>query len=91
MNRRTALTLSMLLGGLVPQSLWAQSSGRKAPKTRDKTFAPVSSRTDDPDDAGARRRSRPARSRRSRAFSGGGTRLPGIPRPPPARPIRKRR
>ena len=54
MNRRTALMLSMLLGGLVPQSLWAQSGGRKVPKTRDKTSAPVSSRTDDPDDAGGR-------------------------------------
>ena len=53
MNRRTALMLSMLLGGLVPRSLWAQSGGRRSSKTRDKTLAPVSSRTDDPDDAAA--------------------------------------
>jgi len=53
MNRRTALMLSMLLGGLVPRSLWAQSGGRKSSKTRDKTLAPVSSRTDDQDDATA--------------------------------------
>jgi hypothetical protein len=49
MNRRTALMLSML-GGLVPQSLLAQSAARKSSKSRDKTFAPVSSRTDEPDD-----------------------------------------
>jgi hypothetical protein len=50
MNRRTALLLSML-GGLAPQSLYAQSAGRKSSKTRDKTFAPQSSRDDQPDDA----------------------------------------
>jgi hypothetical protein len=53
MNRRTALMLSMLLGGVLPHTLWAQGAGRKTSKTRDKTFAPVSSRTDDPDDATA--------------------------------------
>jgi len=53
MNRRTALMLSMLLGGLVPRSLWAQSGARKSSKTRDKTLAPVSSRTDDPDNSAA--------------------------------------
>jgi hypothetical protein len=49
MNRRTALILSML-GGLVPQSLLAQTPGRKSSKTRDKSFAPVSSRSEEPDD-----------------------------------------
>jgi len=53
MNRRTALMLSMLLGGLVPRTLWAQSGGRRSSKTRDKTLAPVSSRNDEPDDAAA--------------------------------------
>ena len=48
MNRRTALMLSML-GGLVPQSLWAQTAGRKSSKTRDKAFTPVS-RDDERDD-----------------------------------------
>jgi len=43
----------MLLGGLVPGSLWAQSGARRSSKTRDKTLAPVSSRTDDSDDAAA--------------------------------------
>jgi hypothetical protein len=52
MNRRTAMMLSML-GCLVPQGLWAQSAGRKSSKTRDKTFAPVSSRDDPPDDSAA--------------------------------------
>ena len=52
MNRRTAMMLSML-GGLVPQGLWAQSAGRKSSKTRDKAFAPVSSRDDPPDDSAA--------------------------------------
>ena len=51
MNRRTALMLSML-GGLVPQSLWAQTGGRKSSKTRDKAFAPVS-RDDERDDQAA--------------------------------------
>jgi hypothetical protein len=51
MNRRTALMLSML-GGLVPQSLWAQTAGRKSTKTRDKSFTPVS-RDDDRDDGPA--------------------------------------
>ena len=50
MNRRTALMVSMFLGGLVPQSLWAQTRGRKPSKTRDKTFAPVSTRDDQPND-----------------------------------------
>ncbi len=49
MNRRTALILSML-GGLVPQSLLAQTQARKSSKTRDKSFAPVSARSDEPDD-----------------------------------------
>jgi hypothetical protein len=52
MNRRTAMMFSML-GCLVPQRLWAQSAGRKPSKTRDKTFAPVSSRDDPPDDSAA--------------------------------------
>ena len=50
MNRRTALMLSMLLGGLIPRGLWAQTAGRKSSKTRDKALQPVS-RSDDPDDA----------------------------------------
>ena len=49
MNRRTALMVSML-GGLLPQSLWAQQTrGRKSSSTRDKSFTPVS-RDDDRDD-----------------------------------------
>jgi hypothetical protein len=52
MNRRTAIMVSML-GCLVPQGLWAQSAGRKSSKTRDKSFAPVSSRDDPPDDSAA--------------------------------------
>jgi hypothetical protein len=52
MNRRTALMLSML-GGLVPQTLLAQSAGRKSSKSRDKSFAPVSARSDEPDDTPA--------------------------------------
>jgi hypothetical protein len=52
MNRRTALMLSML-GCLVPQALRAQSAGRKSSKTRDKTFAPVSSRDDQADEPAA--------------------------------------
>jgi hypothetical protein len=50
MNRRTALMLSMFLGGLIPQGLWAQTAGRKSSKTRDKALQPVS-RSDDPDNA----------------------------------------
>jgi hypothetical protein len=49
MNRRTALTLSMFLGGLLPRGLWAQSAMRKSPKTRDKSLQPVA-RGDDPED-----------------------------------------
>jgi hypothetical protein len=53
MNRRTALMLSML-GGLIPQSLYAQTAARKSSKTRDKTFSPQASRDDQADDpAGA--------------------------------------
>jgi hypothetical protein len=48
MNRRTALMLS-ILGGFIPQSLRAQTAGRKSSKTRDKAFAPVS-RDEDRDD-----------------------------------------
>ncbi len=48
MNRRSALMLSML-AGLVPQTLWAQTAGRKTTKTRDKAFTPVS-RDDEHDD-----------------------------------------
>ena len=44
MNRRTALLVSMLFAGLVPRGLWAQTGGRKPSKTRDKSFAPVSTR-----------------------------------------------
>jgi hypothetical protein len=52
MNRRTALMLSMFLGGLLPRGLWAQSAGRKSAKTRDKALQPTS-RSDDPDDPAA--------------------------------------
>jgi hypothetical protein len=50
MNRRTALMLSMFLGGLIPRGLRAQTASRKSSKTRDKALLPVS-RSDDPDDA----------------------------------------
>jgi hypothetical protein len=50
MNRRTALMLSMFLGGLIPRGLWAQTAARKSSKTHDKALQPVS-RSDDPDDA----------------------------------------
>jgi hypothetical protein len=52
MNRRTALLVSMMLAGLLPGSLWAQSGGRKTSKTRDKTFAPVAARDDQANDPG---------------------------------------
>jgi hypothetical protein len=52
MNRRTALMLSMFLGGLSPRGLWAQTAGRKSVKTRDKALQPAS-RTDDPEDPAA--------------------------------------
>jgi hypothetical protein len=50
MNRRTALLLSMFLGGLIPKGLWAQTAARKSSKTRDKALQPAS-RSNDPDDA----------------------------------------
>jgi hypothetical protein len=55
MNLRTAITLSMLLGGLFPSTLWAQTGGtRKSSNTREKTLAPVSaSRADDPENTPA--------------------------------------
>ncbi len=40
MNRRTALMLSMLWGGLVPAKLWAQSQKRRSSNTREKTLEP---------------------------------------------------
>ena len=88
MNRRTALMLSMFLGGLIPRGLWAQTAGRKSSKTRDKALQPVS-RSDDPDDAAGHRERRAARSVRPRA------RLSvaqisdhrATPRSPAARPI----
>ncbi len=49
MNRRTALLLSMLWGGLVPASLWAQSQKRRSSSTREKTLEPSSPSRDDPD------------------------------------------
>jgi len=42
--------VSMLLAGLVPRGLWAQTGARKPSKTRDKTFAPVSTRDDQAND-----------------------------------------
>jgi hypothetical protein len=62
MNRRTALLLSMLgAGALLPQTLWAQTAGRKSSsKTRDKTFAPVSAREDEPVDKEASAEEAPA-------------------------------
>src|SRR6516165_2514611 len=53
MNRRTALLLSILLGGLVPESLHAQSGGRRSAKTRDRSLEPASSFRDDSDAAAA--------------------------------------
>jgi hypothetical protein len=50
MNRRTALMLSMLLGGLVPSRLWAQSQKRKTAVSRERTFQPSSASRDDPRD-----------------------------------------
>ncbi len=50
MNRRTALMLSILGGGLLPARLWAQQSGsRKGSKTGDKKLQPVTSREDEPE------------------------------------------
>jgi hypothetical protein len=51
MNRRTALTLPLLWGGLVPAQLWAQSQKKRSSNTREKTLEPSSSR-DDPDASG---------------------------------------
>ncbi len=49
MNRRTALLLPLLWGGLLPANLWAQQSQRRrSSNTREKTLEPSSSR-DDPD------------------------------------------
>ncbi len=50
MNRRTALMLSMFLGGLIPRGLWAQTV--RKPAKRDKVLQPAS-RTDEPDDPAA--------------------------------------
>ena len=50
MNRRTALMLSMFLGGLVPRNLWAQQTRtRRASTPRDKALEPAAPRGDDPD------------------------------------------
>ncbi len=50
MNRRTALMLSMFLGGLVPGTLWAQQSrSKRASSSRDRTLEPASKVGDDPD------------------------------------------
>ncbi|HKI18093.1 MAG TPA: hypothetical protein VKA15_09440, partial [Isosphaeraceae bacterium] len=50
MNRRTALMLSMFLGGLVPRSLWAQQTrSRRASSSRDKALGPAAPRGDDPE------------------------------------------
>jgi hypothetical protein len=51
MNRRTALMLSMLWGGLVPANSWAQSQKRRSSNTREKTLEPASPSRDDPDAA----------------------------------------
>jgi hypothetical protein len=48
MNRRMALTLPLLWGGLLPASLWAQTQRRRSSSTREKTLQPASSH-DDPD------------------------------------------
>jgi len=53
MNRRTALMLSMFLGGLIPRGLWAQQTRTKrASSARDKALEPAAPRGEDPD-AGA--------------------------------------
>jgi hypothetical protein len=50
MNRRTALMLSMFLGGLVPRRLWAQQTkSRRASSSHDKALEPAAPRGDDPD------------------------------------------
>jgi len=51
MNRRTALMLPLLWGGVVPASVWAQSQKRRSSSTREKTLEPSSSSRDDPDAA----------------------------------------
>ena len=87
MNRRTALMLSMFLGGLLPRGLWAQTAGRKAAKARDKSLQPVS--REDPDDAAVRGATSPRpRSPPSPAFNGADIRFRAIPRSPaqPAKP-----
>ena len=56
MNRRTAMMLTMLLGGLVPRSLWAQEPKTRrasdSSTSRSKAFAPVNKGDSgsDPDD-----------------------------------------
>ena len=60
MNRRTAMMLTMLLGGLAPLDLWAQTKGKRAPGSRSgtgKSLEPVGKADaddqDDPRDAAA--------------------------------------
>ena len=89
MNRRTALMLTML-GGLVPQSLPAQSGGRKSSKMRDKAFAPVS-RDDERMTMQPPAMKRPPRFHRSPASSGSGTRFRDTQPPRATRPFPPRR
>jgi hypothetical protein len=51
MNRRTALLLSMFLGGLAPRNLQAQGLGRRIASTRGPGLEPASPRRNDPDDS----------------------------------------
>ena len=89
MNRRTALMLSMFLGGLLPRGLWAQTAARKTTKSRDKALQPAA-RRDDPDDPAAAADEPPAPFAPSPAFSGADTRSRATPRSPAARPARHR-
>ena len=44
MNRRTALMLSMFLGGLIPRGLWAQTAGASRRNARQSASAGVTHR-----------------------------------------------
>src|SRR5713101_224503 len=50
MNRRTALLLSMFLGGLATRGLRAQSPARRVASNRDRALEPAQPKRDDPDD-----------------------------------------
>ena len=89
MNRRTALMLSMFLGGLTPRGLWAQTAGRKPAKTRDKALQPAS-RTEDPEDPATTGDEPAAPFAPSPAFNGGDIILRAIPKSRAASPTRRK-